>query len=91
MPSAHRLWFIAELRESLHPEVHAAMSIFDPLGCSTISFRHLALPEALAVIGDLGFAEIDLGALPGVPSPPAQTPCTASASARSATKPCLTR
>lgn len=36
------------------------------LGCSTISFRHLALPEALQTIGELGFTEIDLGALPGV-------------------------
>jgi sugar phosphate isomerase/epimerase len=36
------------------------------LGCSTISFRHLALPAALAVIADLGYSEIDLGALPGV-------------------------
>jgi sugar phosphate isomerase/epimerase len=36
------------------------------LGCSTISFRHLPLADALATIADLGFAEIDLGALPGV-------------------------
>ncbi len=36
------------------------------LGCSTISFRHQPLPEALATISDLGFSEIDLGALPGV-------------------------
>ena len=36
------------------------------LGCSTISFRHLALDPALAWIAALGFAEIDLGALPGV-------------------------
>jgi sugar phosphate isomerase/epimerase len=36
------------------------------LGCSTISFRHQALPQALATIAGLGFAEIDLGALPGV-------------------------
>jgi sugar phosphate isomerase/epimerase len=42
------------------------MAIDARLGCSTISFRHLALPDALAVITDLGFAEIDLGALPGV-------------------------
>lgn len=40
---------------------------FDPrLGCSTISFRHQPLPQALETIGGLGFAEIDLGALPGV-------------------------
>jgi sugar phosphate isomerase/epimerase len=36
------------------------------LGCSTISFRHQPLPEALAAIAGLGFTEIDLGALPGV-------------------------
>ncbi|MEU0514379.1 sugar phosphate isomerase/epimerase [Amycolatopsis sp. NPDC006125] len=35
-------------------------------GCSTISFRHLPLPAALAVIAECGFGEIDLGALPGV-------------------------
>ncbi|WP_344809734.1 sugar phosphate isomerase/epimerase family protein [Microlunatus ginsengisoli] len=34
--------------------------------CSTITLRHLPLGEALAEIGALGFAEIDLGALPGV-------------------------
>lgn len=36
------------------------------LGCSTISFRHQKLAEALATISGLGFTEIDLGALPGV-------------------------
>lgn len=36
------------------------------LGCSSISFRHQPLPEALGTIGELGFEEIDLGALPGV-------------------------
>jgi sugar phosphate isomerase/epimerase len=36
------------------------------LGCSTISFRHQDLPAALATIAAAGFAEIDLGALPGV-------------------------
>ena len=36
------------------------------LGCSTISFRHQPLSEALATIAGLGFTEIDLGALPGV-------------------------
>ncbi len=36
------------------------------LGCSTISFRHQPLPVALQTISDLGFTEIDLGALPGV-------------------------
>jgi sugar phosphate isomerase/epimerase len=34
--------------------------------CSTITLRHLPLAEALVRIQDLGFAEIDLGALPGV-------------------------
>ncbi len=36
------------------------------LGCSTISFQHLTLDEALVEIERLGFTEIDLGALPGV-------------------------
>ena len=36
------------------------------LGCSTISFQHLTLEQALVEIERLGFAEIDLGALPGV-------------------------
>lgn len=36
------------------------------LGCSTISFRHLELTDALTTIAELGFTEIDLGALPGV-------------------------
>ena len=36
------------------------------LGCSTISFRHLDLDEALSWIAALGFTSIDLGALPGV-------------------------
>ncbi|MGC7097303.1 sugar phosphate isomerase/epimerase family protein [Amycolatopsis lurida] len=35
-------------------------------GCSTISFRHLPLAAALAIIAECGFGEIDLGALPGV-------------------------
>jgi len=43
------------------------------LGCSTISFRKLALPDALAQIATLGFGETDLGSLPGtcqhVPTP----------------------
>lgn len=38
----------------------------DRLGCSSISFRHLPLAEALATMAGLGFEEIDLGALPGV-------------------------
>lgn len=36
------------------------------LGCSSISFRHQPLPQALETIAFLGFEEIDLGALPGV-------------------------
>ncbi|OFI37227.1 xylose isomerase [Arthrobacter sp. SW1] len=41
--------------------------MFHPrLGCSSISFRHQELPEALRTIASLGFEEIDLGALPGV-------------------------
>lgn len=36
------------------------------LGCSTISFRSLPLPAALARIAEQGFGETDLGALPGV-------------------------
>jgi sugar phosphate isomerase/epimerase len=36
------------------------------VGCSTITFRHRSLTEALNLIRDLRFAEIDLGALPGV-------------------------
>jgi sugar phosphate isomerase/epimerase len=36
------------------------------LGCSSISFRHQDLSTALRTIAGLGFAEIDLGALPGV-------------------------
>ena len=40
--------------------------IHSRLGCSTISFRHLSLEPALGWIGALGFAEVDLGALPGV-------------------------
>ena len=41
--------------------------MFNPrIGCSSISFRHQDLPTALRTISDLGFHEIDLGALPGV-------------------------
>ena len=36
------------------------------LGCSSISFRHQELGEALRTMKELGFEEIDLGALPGV-------------------------
>ena len=42
------------------------MSFSHLLGCSTITFRRLPLPDALTVINELGFTEIDLGALPGV-------------------------
>lgn len=34
--------------------------------CSSITLRHLPLDHALTTIASLGFAEIDLGALPGV-------------------------
>lgn len=34
--------------------------------CSTISLRHRSLPEAAAIISDLGFGAVDLGALPGI-------------------------
>ena len=41
--------------------------MFNPrLGCSSISFRHQELPAALRTMAELGFEEIDLGALPGV-------------------------
>lgn len=41
--------------------------MFNPrLGCSSISFRHQELPTALGTMAELGFEEIDLGALPGV-------------------------
>ncbi|WP_142042971.1 sugar phosphate isomerase/epimerase family protein [Arthrobacter sp. SLBN-100] len=36
------------------------------LGCSSISFRHQELIAALGTMSELGFEEIDLGALPGV-------------------------
>lgn len=36
------------------------------LGCSSISFRHQELSAALRTMKELGFEEIDLGALPGV-------------------------
>src|SRR5688572_29884046 len=43
-----------------------ATQFHDRLGCSTISFRHQPLAQALSTIAGLGFTEIDLGALPGV-------------------------
>ncbi|HEY1157278.1 MAG TPA: sugar phosphate isomerase/epimerase, partial [Arthrobacter sp.] len=36
------------------------------LGCSSISFRHQDLGASLRTMKELGFEEIDLGALPGV-------------------------
>lgn len=42
------------------------MTLPSRLGCSTISFQHLSLEDALVEIERLGFTEIDLGALPGV-------------------------
>ena len=59
----------------MHPQDAAApvRSIDGRLGCSTISLRKLPLPDALAQISALGFAETDLGSLPGtcqhVPTP----------------------
>ncbi|WP_029118172.1 sugar phosphate isomerase/epimerase [Mycobacterium sp. URHB0044] len=44
----------------------AAATFHRRLGCSTISFRHQDLALALRTIAELGFTEIDLGALPGV-------------------------
>ncbi|WP_338604383.1 sugar phosphate isomerase/epimerase [Saccharopolyspora sp. SCSIO 74807] len=41
-------------------------SCLPELGCSTISFRHRRLTEALTTIRELGFDGIDLGGLPGV-------------------------
>ena len=46
--------------------MHANSKAHSRLGCSTISFRHLDLANALAWISELGFTTIDLGALPGV-------------------------
>ena len=42
------------------------MGLPEGLGCSTISFQHLSLHDALQDIRTLGVTEIDLGALPGV-------------------------
>jgi sugar phosphate isomerase/epimerase len=42
------------------------MMFHSTLGCSSISFRHQDLPTALATMQQIGFREIDLGALPGV-------------------------
>jgi sugar phosphate isomerase/epimerase len=42
------------------------MMFHSRLGCSSISFRHQELVPALRTMKDLGFEEIDLGALPGV-------------------------
>lgn len=42
------------------------MTFHPRLGCSSISFRHQDLPMALSTISQIGFEEIDLGALPGV-------------------------
>jgi sugar phosphate isomerase/epimerase len=42
------------------------MMFHSRLGCSSISFRHQELALALRTMKDLGFEEIDLGALPGV-------------------------
>ena len=42
------------------------MTFPERLGCSTISFQHLTLSDALHDVRALGVQEIDLGALPGV-------------------------
>lgn len=42
------------------------MTFHSRLGCSSISFRHQDLPMALVTMQQVGFQEIDLGALPGV-------------------------
>lgn len=42
------------------------MALDERVLCSTITFRHLPLAEALDTISGLGFRGIDLGALPGV-------------------------
>ncbi|MFE9245110.1 sugar phosphate isomerase/epimerase family protein [Nocardiopsis sp. NPDC006938] len=42
------------------------MTVHPRLGCSTITFRRQEFREALASIAELGFAHIDIGALPGV-------------------------
>lgn len=42
------------------------MTFHSKLGCSSISFRHQDLPTALATMQQVGFREIDLGALPGI-------------------------
>ncbi|MFV0452547.1 MAG: sugar phosphate isomerase/epimerase family protein [Propioniciclava sp.] len=42
------------------------MPIHPRVVCSTITFRHRSLPEALTLIQQAGFGGIDLGALPGV-------------------------
>jgi sugar phosphate isomerase/epimerase len=48
------------------PAGQAESSSDSRLGCSTISFRRWPLPGALAEIKAQGFAETDLGSLPGV-------------------------
>ncbi|MGY1636109.1 sugar phosphate isomerase/epimerase family protein [Geodermatophilus sp. SYSU D00742] len=49
------------------PGTTVSAGTLDPrLGCSTISFRRLPLPAALAQVAAQGFGETDLGALPGV-------------------------
>src|SRR5688572_15040608 len=48
------------------PAGQSESSIDSRLGCSTISFRRWPLPGALAEIKAQGFAETDLGSLPGV-------------------------
>ncbi|MET7333593.1 sugar phosphate isomerase/epimerase [Nonomuraea sp. NPDC005650] len=42
------------------------MTTLPPLACSTITFRHYELRKALDAIADLGFDQVDLGALAGL-------------------------
>ena len=56
------------LRPDMIPTAMTRDTPLDPARviCSSITLRHLPLDQALATIAGLGFAEIDLGALPGV-------------------------
>ncbi|MEU4228145.1 sugar phosphate isomerase/epimerase [Nonomuraea sp. NPDC026600] len=42
------------------------MTTVPPLACSTITFRHYQLRKALDTIAELGFSQVDLGALAGL-------------------------
>ena len=49
--------------------MHANSKPHSRLGCSTISFRHLALDEALAQIAELGFPRSIWAHCPGTRFP----------------------